>query len=274
MVEKLLPNVDAVVWVLDPEKYRDRSLHEDFLAPLARHRDQFLFVLNKVDLVRGEEDRSVVISHVRAVLNDVGYADPVLFPVAASPPGGDSIGVDALASHLRDRLDGKRVSVGKLLSDAGQVVQQLGTTSGVWQGYTIDFEARWGKVRDAAAAGLVPGAGAAAVEDALCRVEDFVAAVSVETGGVFGERMREAFSGDRIDVEVAAAADAARGAESRLSQPRRKQVDTSPVRDLAAAQLDERLGEPMRVMLLERALFGGTVTSAGVGLRQVAARYA
>ena len=40
-VEELLPRVDAVAWVTDPEKYHDAVLHDDFLragcrASLAR----------------------------------------------------------------------------------------------------------------------------------------------------------------------------------------------------------------------------------------------
>ena len=34
-VEAILPRVDAVVWVTDPEKYHDAILHDDFLATLA-----------------------------------------------------------------------------------------------------------------------------------------------------------------------------------------------------------------------------------------------
>jgi len=36
-VDEVLPKVDAVCWVLDPQKYNDRVLHEDYLRPLAHH---------------------------------------------------------------------------------------------------------------------------------------------------------------------------------------------------------------------------------------------
>jgi GTP-binding protein EngB required for normal cell division len=271
MVEQLLPNVDAVIWVLDPEKYRDRTLHEDFLAPLSRHRSQFLFVINKMDLIRDEDDRSVVMSHVLGVLSDDGYVDPALYGVAAAPVTGPPFGVERLAHHLRERMDAKRVSVAKLLMDAFQVVEAMGVAGGVWNGCAIDFDARWEKVRDAAAAGLVADAGAAAREDALCRVEDFIAAVSVETGGLFGERMRSEFPGSRIDAEMNAVVEAAKTAPNQASRGIRRQPEPA-ARIMAARALDERLGLPLRDLLLERAAFGGTIAYAGVGVAQVADR--
>lgn len=269
LVENLLPNVDAVIWVLDPEKYRDRELHEEFLEPLSRHRDQFMFVLNKIDLVRGEDDRTMVASHALGVLSDDGYVDPLLFTTAAAPVSGPPIGIDNLAAHIRDRLDAKTVSMGKLLSDAGELVESVGTAAGVWQGYTIDFDNRWSKVRDAAAAGLVPGAGAAALEDALCRIEDFVAAVSVETGGPFGEMMRSDFGGVRVAEDVTEAAGAAAPEAPVPSRQRRRPVDLSPVRQAVGERLDARIGDPLREVLWQRAVFGGSVAYAGVGISQV-----
>jgi energy-coupling factor transporter ATP-binding protein EcfA2 len=54
-VERLLPRVDAVLWVVDPEKYNDRTIHADYLRPLAGYQGQFVFALNQVDrLAEGE----------------------------------------------------------------------------------------------------------------------------------------------------------------------------------------------------------------------------
>ena len=54
-VERLLPRVDAVLWVVDPEKYNDRTIHADYLRPLAGYQSQFVFALNQIDrLAEGE----------------------------------------------------------------------------------------------------------------------------------------------------------------------------------------------------------------------------
>ena len=40
---------DLMVWVVDPQKYADASLHEHYLRPLAGHREAMLVVLNQAD---------------------------------------------------------------------------------------------------------------------------------------------------------------------------------------------------------------------------------
>ena len=49
LVERLMPDVDVIVWVLDPVKYADTALHSEFIAPLGGSSDRMIFVLNKVD---------------------------------------------------------------------------------------------------------------------------------------------------------------------------------------------------------------------------------
>src|SRR3712207_1359172 len=44
-VDRLVRLVDLLVWVVDPQKYADASLHEQYLRPLARHAAAMLVVL-------------------------------------------------------------------------------------------------------------------------------------------------------------------------------------------------------------------------------------
>ncbi|WP_449066730.1 GTPase family protein, partial [Planomonospora algeriensis] len=48
-VDRLAGLVDLLVWVLDPQKYADAAVHDLYLAPLARHRDVTVVVLNQID---------------------------------------------------------------------------------------------------------------------------------------------------------------------------------------------------------------------------------
>ena len=50
-VDELLPRVDAVVWVADPEKYRDAVLHDEYLRRWAPRLARQLVVLNKADRI-------------------------------------------------------------------------------------------------------------------------------------------------------------------------------------------------------------------------------
>ena len=49
IVERMVGLVDVLVWVLDPQKYADAAVHNDFLTPLAAHGAVTLVVLNQVD---------------------------------------------------------------------------------------------------------------------------------------------------------------------------------------------------------------------------------
>jgi energy-coupling factor transporter ATP-binding protein EcfA2 len=58
-VEAVLPRVDAVAWVTDPEKYHDAVLHDAFLRTWAPRLDRQVVVVNKADRL-GAADRERV----------------------------------------------------------------------------------------------------------------------------------------------------------------------------------------------------------------------
>jgi hypothetical protein len=88
-VDQLLPRVDAVCWVLDPEKYGDRVLHEDYLRPLAHHADRAVFVVNRRDVIGGPEQVAALVADLRRRLAADGIDGRPVFVVAADPPEAD-----------------------------------------------------------------------------------------------------------------------------------------------------------------------------------------
>ena len=72
-VDRLLHLVDVVVWVLDPEKYADATLHERYLRPLAGHADVTVLVLNQVDRLPGDS-ADLVLDDLRQLLDEDGLA--------------------------------------------------------------------------------------------------------------------------------------------------------------------------------------------------------
>src|SRR5207237_1276013 len=56
-VDELLPRVDAVVWVADPETFRDAVLHDQYLRRWAPRLSRQLVVLNKADCVGSDAAR-------------------------------------------------------------------------------------------------------------------------------------------------------------------------------------------------------------------------
>ncbi|MEU8538412.1 GTPase [Streptomyces sp. NPDC048717] len=72
-VDRLLGLVDAVIWVVDPEKYADAALHERYLRPLAGHAEVTFVVLNQIDRL-GTEAADLVLDDLRRLLDDDGMA--------------------------------------------------------------------------------------------------------------------------------------------------------------------------------------------------------
>ena len=270
-VEEILPEVDGVVWLFDPEKYSDRVLHDEFLRPLSPYRDQFLFVLNKVDRLPESEIRTVVRDLERRLVDD-GFPDPTVYPTAASPESGQPSGVDRLVRHLRHDVDGKRLATAKLITDAEHLLRSLGGSGGLWRGGDIGFVERWHRVRDHAAAAIARGTGHSAREDALCHLEDLVAAVAVEVGDGYGGTVRELLPRDRIEAAVESAAAAS---DDVPPARRRRRRDRQPPQEAPApvvAVLEENVGGPLRRLVWERAHLGATIAYAAVGARQLRGR--
>jgi GTP-binding protein EngB required for normal cell division len=113
IVSEVLPVVDVVVWVLDPEKYADPILHEGFLSSMTRYEEQFLFVLNQVDRL-GDEFESAI-SSLHGHLTDDGFASPrVVGSIAADVETSD---ITDLVGALADRWDTKSAAMAKLALD-------------------------------------------------------------------------------------------------------------------------------------------------------------
>ncbi len=251
MVEDLLPRIDAVLWLFEPEKYRDRLVHEEFLAELATYRHQFFFALNQIDRLR-PGDRDAVIGDLEAALIEDGFDDPLVFPIAAAPMSGLPEGIAELRDFLGTRLDVKRTAVTKSIIDARNLVRDIGEAAGVWNAGPLDFERRWEAARGQAMHDLEDAVGPAAREEAMCRVEDLVAALSTEAGVVFGEILRERFDQKRIEAAVDEAVELVGS-------------------DGADRALDE-LGEEMRQVAWDRSRLAATTVYAAVGADQLADR--
>ncbi|WP_282696804.1 YfjP family GTPase [Streptomyces sp. CC208A] len=72
-VDRALGLVDAVIWVVDPEKYADAALHERYLRPLAGHAEVTFVVLNQIDRL-GAEAAELVLDDLRQLLDEDGMA--------------------------------------------------------------------------------------------------------------------------------------------------------------------------------------------------------
>lgn len=126
VVERVLGTVDAVAWVLDPEKYADSLIHDHFLKPLLPYEDQMLFVLNQADRLKGNEQ--LVADSLRLHLFDDGYTGPEVVTTIAT--ASESVDLDTLQLEqaIDRRFDAKWSVLGRLATDIGIEANRLWKT--------------------------------------------------------------------------------------------------------------------------------------------------
>lgn len=110
-VDHLLPRLDSVLWVVDPQKYDDERLYE-YLRPLAARSARVEIVLNKVDQLTTPECQEVTADlRRRAIAAGLGLPDIRL----VSATSGE--GVADLLSAIDARADAKQMVAEKLKED-------------------------------------------------------------------------------------------------------------------------------------------------------------
>lgn len=120
-VARLLELVDLVVWVVDPQKYADQSLHEQQLQPLRRHQDVMVVALNQTDLLSAEETGHVL-ADLRKLLADGGLAE---VPAVGTSAVSGAPGLAELRSRLEEAVTAKRAALQRLAADLDTVVAEL-----------------------------------------------------------------------------------------------------------------------------------------------------
>ncbi|WP_410810500.1 GTPase [Micromonospora sp. 067-2] len=119
-VDRLLGLVDQVVWVVDPQKYADRVIHDSYLREFHRHRDVTLVVLNQADRLPPTE-LPRVLDDLRRLLDADGLTGvPLLATVAIDPAG-----MVGLRSALEQTVAERQAALRRLAGDVDTVVATL-----------------------------------------------------------------------------------------------------------------------------------------------------
>lgn len=126
IVERMVGLVDVLVWVLDPQKYADAAVHNDFLAPLAAHGAVTLVVLNQVDRLP-ETDVQPVLDSLQGILARDGLSKVQV--LAASALKGT--GVRKVRSAIRNVVMQRQVFAQRLAADVSRASRQLREAAGV-----------------------------------------------------------------------------------------------------------------------------------------------
>ncbi|MFJ8920132.1 GTPase [Streptomyces sp. NPDC102415] len=158
-VDRVLALVDAVIWVVDPEKYADAALHERYLRPLAGHAEISFVVLNQIDRLSGEA-ADLVLDDLRRLLDEDGMAVG-----EHGEPGATVMSLSALTGAGVGDL---REVLGKFVQDRTAAARRL----------SADVDAAAARLRPVYVAEGRPGLGERAREQFTDRLAEAVGAAA------------------------------------------------------------------------------------------------
>ncbi|MFJ2098714.1 GTPase [Streptomyces anulatus] len=156
-VDRVLALVDAVIWVVDPEKYADAALHERYLRPLAGHAEVTFVVLNQADRLPGEA-ADLVLDDLRRLLDEDG--------IALGEHGEPGATVMSLSALTGDGVPELREMVGRFVQDRTAATRRL----------SADVDAAAARLRPVYVAEGRPGLGERAREEFTDRLAEAVGA--------------------------------------------------------------------------------------------------
>ncbi|MGW5862077.1 GTPase [Streptomyces sp. NPDC055239] len=172
-VDRILTLVDAVIWVVDPEKYADAMLHERYLRPMAGHAEVTFVVLNQVDRLPGDA-ADQVLDDLRRLLDEDG--------IALGEHGEPGATVLALSALTGDGVGELRESLGQFTKERGAAARRV----------SADLDAAADRLWPVYAAGANGGRGGARIglsEEAREEFADRLAdAVGAAAAGQAAER--------------------------------------------------------------------------------------
>ncbi|MGV9251257.1 GTPase [Streptomyces sp. NPDC003697] len=158
-VDRILALVDAVIWVVDPEKYADAVLHERYLRPMAGHAEVMFVVLNQIDRLPGDA-ADQVLDDLRRLLDEDG--------VALGEHGEPGATVLALSALTGDGVGELREALGQFVAERGAAARRV----------SADVDAAAARLRPVYVAGRRTGLSEEAREEFAARLADAVGATA------------------------------------------------------------------------------------------------
>ena len=131
-VDRLVQLVDVFVWVVDPQKYADAALHDEYLRPLATHAAVTVAVLNQVDKLSEAERRQCIADLSRLLKEDGLHRVEVLSTSAVTGEG-----LETLRQTIEKRVHEERAAVARLSADLDRLAQRLAPLCGAAKPATL-----------------------------------------------------------------------------------------------------------------------------------------
>lgn len=261
-VDALIPLVDVIVWVTDPEKYRDARLHQEYLRPLAAYSSQFICVLNQSDRLSDDQLAPVRADLARALEEDGLPGVPVV-ATAAAPPAGPPNGIEELTEEFEVRLESRATLYSRMLIDLDEMT--AGLAAGL--GEASEFDERAAAVAGEAGAALAGGDTAGAIDVLV----SFLDGLADATTAVTGASLRRVAAEAPAHVTRLGAEAGVGRAPARFFSWRKKAPDVTEL----TSRLNMAVLRPARVVLARHALARAAVAELALetaSLRALATR--
>jgi hypothetical protein len=117
VVDRLTGLADMMIWVLDPQKYADASVHRRYLVPLAGHGAVTTVVLNQADLLSAAQVDDCE-SDLRRLLDSEGLTETRLLVVSAITGRG----LDELRRVLVDAVSARQAATERIEADIAALI--------------------------------------------------------------------------------------------------------------------------------------------------------
>jgi GTP-binding protein EngB required for normal cell division len=125
MVDRLVKLADMLVWVLDPLKYADASVHQRYLMPLSGHAAVTTVVLNQSDTLSPDQVADCT-ADLRRLLDAEGLMEtPVLVTSAAT-----GAGLDELRRTLAGAVAARRAASDRITADIDALLERFAVYTG------------------------------------------------------------------------------------------------------------------------------------------------
>ena len=118
--DRLIGVVDLVVWVLDPQKYADQTVHDEYLSQMGPLHDVTVVVFNQTDRLSPADVASCRNDLARLVEADGMAGVPILTTSAVT-----GAGVDELRTLLEKAVSGRHAALARLEGELDAALHEL-----------------------------------------------------------------------------------------------------------------------------------------------------
>src|SRR6266567_3477034 len=125
LVDRLVKMADMLVWVLDPLKYADASVHRRYLVPLAGHAAVTTVVLNQVDTLSPDQAADCE-ADLRRLLDAEGLTETQVLVTSATT----GVGLNELRRVLAGAVAVRRAAADRITADIDALLERFAVYAG------------------------------------------------------------------------------------------------------------------------------------------------